>query len=172
MKIKRLLITICAVIVSLCFVGCGNNQSNSINMSRYFNSKVTSSATNYSLSSFTGSSLDNNTVASHTYLKFQGNLSWIYGMTIESAYFYFYSTRTTNSQFIKITISNLEEEYNQTIEIETTKNTGKLVKIDIDSTVKSLSEELYITFTIDDPLVATGTYEWTIYNFGICGEHK
>lgn len=111
---KKILTFAFALLMCFCpvlFSACGKSEEKSINMNRYFKSEVVYEVQGGKgveqkdkLSTFTDNKFDNAT--QYTYVKFTGESSWLYKMTLEKITFKLYSNKTETLQF-KISISNL-----------------------------------------------------------------
>lgn len=191
MKTKSLLgiiLAVCCCFVLVACSGAGRNvKTKAITMTTYFNETVkvnNSSSDTYNISAFTGDSVDTDTLStSNKTLTFTGSSSWIYGMYIECIYFYLYTTKTVEINNLKITMTDLDSgeedatlpegtyKLQQTFAVNTEKEKGKLIRIDIDKT--ALAQTLTLTFDLSgEAMVTSGDYNWTIYGLTVYGEHR
>lgn len=183
MKKRILSILLIALLPLLLLTGCTQNKENKINMTRYFTScsYTLTSAPSNSVTGKLSSYLEDKPVSMNKYstLSLKGDTTWLYGMTIEYLTFEIYSNASGEFEVeIKLTNvtrgdneqdpTNPDKEFDKLFSWTVDANKSKLVKININDTIKSISAETNLTFIFND----TPNTNYTIKSIQLYGYHK
>lgn len=184
MKIKKLLIAILCMLCVFSFSGCSRNvNTDPLSMGRYYNEKVTSTysfskTTYYSLSNFTGKSVNKDTLLLHKTLTFNAT-NWLYCMNIECVYFYVYANKDVNINQLTFTMTGLDggeedsrlnsKKVEEVVSVKAKKNKGVLVRVDIGHTVELDASSIVLSLG-DEDLVTDSSFKWTIYGLQVYGD--
>ena len=181
MKKKILAIILVFIIPIIFFAGCKNEPNSKINMSRYFTScSYILKNTNNSITGNVNSYFDNKHTAMNNYssLTLVGDSNWLYGMTLDYITFEIYSSASgefeLQMKITNVTKGDNEEEqtpdkvFDKSFSWNVEANTAKLVKIDINDTIKSISAETKLTFIFS----VTPNSTFTIEAIQLYGAHK
>lgn len=187
MKRKILSLLLIVLLPTLFLVGCNAEPKNKLNMQRYFISCTytlkgtqTSSVTG-NINSYLGA--NHSVMAKYETITLNGDTNWLYGMTLNYLTFEVYSN--ASGEFtIQMLLTNLtkgsntsndgntppdpEKELEITFSGMVEANKAKLIKMNINDVVKSISESTNITFTFS----VTPDTTYTIQNIQLYGSHK
>ena len=184
---KKLLLSIFACVLcipSLILIGCKNTEHNSINISRYFQTKATYQVYNNStkketqISEFTHS-LHNNQ-QQYLQVSLTGNSEWLYKMNIDTVSFDIYANQDSEVQFI-LRFSNLnngdtdsKNEPKFKVLVDAKANKPTKVSFTINDFVKSYSSTTTVKIEVDGAQHFTGDnadFKFDIKNFKVFGNH-
>ena len=178
---------LCAPTFLLC--ACKETKNNGLNLSVYFENKVTYQV--YNKSSKVDSTLKefkhniHNDQVQYTNITFTGKPDWLYKMTLEKVTFDIYSNTDLDSFQFKIIISNLAQgdtdlttsnTLTEEVSVNLKKNQTTHVSLNVNDVFTSISASTTIKLSFDSSYFK-GDYEqlglkYDILNFKVFGEHK
>jgi len=189
---KKILLTlmICLLLIpTTILVGCKDNKNNGIDLSTYFENKVT-----YQVSGKTAkneatlkdySHNKHNDQVQYTNITFTGKPAWLYKMTLEKITFDIFSNENMEDFQIKITISNLKQgdssltttnTLKKEIPVKAVKNKAVKVELKVNDIFNSMTASTTIKIEVDSSYY-TGdnkdlNFKFDLMNFRVYGEHK
>jgi len=168
--------------------GCKNSENNGIDLSTYFEDKVTykvynSTSVNSTLANFSHNKHDN--LVQYTEIAFTGKQAWLYKMTLEKVSFDFYSNADIEDFELKITITNLtgaetsltqSNTLSKTIPMSLTKNKNHHINLDVNDVFNSATASTSIKISVDSAYYkgdyAKLNFKFDISNFKVFGKHE
>lgn len=171
------------------FYGCKETKNNGLDLSVYFEDKVTYQV--YNKSTRVETTLGNFTHNNHedqvkyTNITFNGKPSWLYKMTLEKVTFDIYSNADLEAFQFNIIISNLAQgdtdlttsnTLTEEVSVNLKKNKLTHVQLDVNDIFSSVSTSTTIKISVDASYYK-GDYadldlKFDVLNFKVYGEHK
>lgn len=190
MKKFILALLICVLCVpTFLLYGCKDSPNNGLDLSIYFEDKVTyqvynkSSKVECKLNDFKHNNHEDQ--VQYTNITFTGKPSWLYKMTLEKITFDIYSNVDLEAFQFKIIVSNLAQgdtdlttsnTLTEEVSVDLKKNKTSHISLDVNDIFTSISASTTIKISVDSSYYK-GDYKdlgfkFDVLNFRVFGEHK